>query len=209
MIALEEKILEDIKWRIDEISIIKIVVLRTTLSEQQKQILRRYTIPAFYSLWEGYVKDALRTYIEEINSLQLTTDQISSRILAHFVDTKYLKNLSTDFNKREPLISDLLQALKKPVMLPIELPTESNINLKVLNTILSRLNLQTLDNDRFKKRLDDFLNFRNRISHGDMKIPIDQTHIDKFSLLVIELMDEILLKISEGYKLKTYLSSNS
>jgi len=93
-------------------------------------------------------------------------------------------------------------------MLPIELPTESNINWRVINTILSRLNLATLD-DRFKKRLDDFLSFRNRISHGDMKIPIDQTHLDKFSLLVIELMDEILLKISEGYKLKTYLSSNS
>ena len=151
----------------------------------------------------------MRIYIEEINSLQLTTDQISFRILAHFVDTKYLKNLATDFNKRELRISNLLQALKDPIILPTELPTESNINLKVTNTILSRLNLPILDKDRFEKKLDDFLNFRNRISHGDMSVPIDQTHIDKFSLLVIELMNEILLKISEGYELRTYLSSNS
>ncbi len=129
--------------------------------------------------------------------------------MTHIVDTKYLKNLPTDFNKREQLVLKLSQELKNPVELPFDLPTESNINFKVINTVLSRLNLPMLPEDVFKKRLDDFLGFRNRISHGDMKIPIDQIHVDKFSPLVIELMHEILLEISEGYHQKTYLSSLS
>lgn len=192
MNALEETMGEDIKQRVEEIAVIKEIISRTLSSQQS--ILRKYTIPVFYSLWEGYVKESFEFYIKEINSL----------------DEKYskkLKNLSIDFNQREQCINDIRQALKNNEMeLPVTVSTESNVNLKIVNKLLSRFNLEKLPEERFKKRLDDFLKFRNRISHGETRIPIEQSHIDEFSRLVIELMDEIFLKMSEGYAQKTYRS---
>ena len=67
--------------------------------------------------------------------------------------------------------------------LPVTISTKSNVDLKIVNNLLSRFNLEKLPEERFEKRLDNFLKFRNRISHGETRIPIEQSHIDKFSSL--------------------------
>ncbi len=203
--TLREKIKDAIDWRIKEISILKTAPLHPGFSEEQKQVLKRHSIPAMYSLWEGFVKDSFDIYVDYINSLKLKIDVISPKILTHAVDVKHLKNISTDFEKRIDLVYDFWQYLKSDIVLPKELPTESNINHKIINKILDRFNLQSLPENPFSKQLDKFLFFRNRISHGDFSIPIQQSHIDEYSRLVIELMDELFIRIDDGYQKRSYL----
>jgi len=205
MTTLQEKIQNAIDWRIKEISILKTAPLHSDFSEEQKQVLKRHSIPAMYSLWEGFIKDSFDIYIDYLNSLKLGIDEIHPKILTHAVDMKHLKTISTDFEKRIDFVYDFWQYLKSDIVLPKELPTESNINHKVINKILDRFNLQILPEDPFKKQSDKFLSFRNRISHGDFSIPIRQSHIDEYSRLVIELMDELFIRIDDGYQKRTYL----
>ncbi len=185
MTTLQEKIQNAIDWRIKEISILKTAPLHSDFSEEQKQVLKRHSIPAMYSLWEGFIKDSFDIYIDYLNSLKLGIDEIHPKILTHAVDMKHLKTISTDFEKRIDFVY--------------------NINHKVINKILDRFNLQILPEDPFKKQSDKFLSFRNRISHGDFSIPIRQSHIDEYSRLVIELMDELFIRIDDGYQKRTYL----
>jgi len=209
MILLEEKLVEAKDRRVNEIAEIKVVALRSGLSDLQKQIIKKYAIPAFYSLWEGYFKEAAGIYISSVNSMHLPTNQLAPLLLAHSIDTKHkLYQLSGEFDKRADLIINLRNDLLGCLPIPTELPTESNINFKVANNILRRLCIRELSSQCFKEPLNKFLFFRNRISHGDFSIPIEQENIDEFSSLVEGLMDQILLNIIEGYSEQAYLDQN-
>ena len=51
-----KEILNDINWRFAEMSIIKTLPYKYNLSEMHRKILIKYSIPAIYSLWEGFIK---------------------------------------------------------------------------------------------------------------------------------------------------------
>jgi hypothetical protein len=218
MSLLEEKISNEIKWRTDEIATLKFLPFHSNLSDEQKRILKKHTIPALYSLWEGFVKDAFTHYIDEINSLNIILEDIAPELLAHSFDMHYMKNknylneVPKDFEKSVKRINlffnDFKDSINKNIaVIPSTLPTESNINHEVITKILIRFNLENLPKDPFERNLNKLLNFRNSIAHGDFSIPVKTETIEEFSQLVIQLMDEILLRIIDGYKNKTYLSN--
>lgn len=210
MIPLKEKLIEAKDRRVNEIAEIKIVALRSGLSDLQKQIIKKYAIPAFYSLWEGYFKEAAGIYISSINALHLPANQLAPLLLAHAIDTKHkLYQVPGEFNKRADLINNLRGDLLGCFPIPDELPTESNINFRVANKILRRLCIRELSSQDFERPLDKFLLFRNRISHGDFSIPIEQKNIDEFSSLVEGLMDQLLLNIIEGYSNDAYQTQSN
>jgi methyl-accepting chemotaxis protein len=216
--SLREKIISEIEWRTNEISTFKLLLLHSNLSDEEKRILKRHTIPALYALWEGFIKDAFSHYIDELNSLEISLDDIAPELLTHSIETHYLRNkeylneIPKDFKKSIKRIvkfaNDFKEDLSKnTLVIPKTLPTESNINYEVVIKILLRFNLAILPEKPFKKKLDDLLNFRNNFAHGDFSIPVKNENIDEFSQLVIDLMSEILLIIIDGFENKTYLSS--
>lgn len=217
MSFLQEKISCEIKWRTDEIATLKFLPFHSHLSDEQKQILKKHTIPALYSLWEGYVKDAFTHYIKEINSLCIAFDKIAPELLAHSIDIHYLKNkeylneVPKDFQKSIKRISHFVNNFKEEVdrntiVVPALLPTESNINYEIITKILIRFNLEILPKEPYEKDLNKLLRYRNSIAHGDFSIPIETQLIDEFSQLVIDLMSEILIRIDEGHTNRTYLA---
>ncbi len=217
MSFLKEKISREIKWRTDEIATLKFLPFHSHLSVEQKQILKKHTIPALYSLWEGFVKDAFTHYIKEINSLNITFDKIAPELLAHSIDTHYLRNnnylneIPKDFQKSIKRITNFVNDFKENVsrnivVIPATLPTESNINYDVITKLLIRFNLDILPKEPFEKNLNKLLMYRNSFAHGDFSIPIKTQTIDEFSQLVIDLMSEMLLKIDDGYTNQTYLA---
>lgn len=51
----EEAINSDLNWRLGEIAILKSLTVQSHLSERKKAIARKYSIPALYAVWEGYI----------------------------------------------------------------------------------------------------------------------------------------------------------
>lgn len=215
---LKEKISYEIEWRTNEIATLKFLPLHSNLSDEEKRILRRHTIPALYALWEGFVKDAFAHYIDELNNLEISFDDIAPELLTHSIETHYLRNkeylneIPKDFQKSikhiVKFVDDFKEDIaKNTIIIPKTLPTESNINYEVVTKILIRFNLELLPEKPFKKKLDDLLNFRNNFAHGDFSIPVKNEKIDEFSQLLIDLMSEILLRIIDGFESKTYLAN--
>ncbi len=236
MSNLKEKIKYELSWREGEIATLKMLPFHSNISFKEKGILMKHSIPALYSLWEGFVKDAFSHYIDEINALKITLDEITPALLTHAFDTHYICNqnylseIPKDFQKSIGRIIKFFDDFKQDidgniVVIPKSLPTESNINYEVINKILIRFNLEVLPKNTFIDRskdinlegcLNKLLNYRNKVAHGDYRNPVEQKDVeelgaivDEFSQLVIVLMGELLITIDKGYSNRTYIKNSS
>lgn len=198
---LEAEILAEIEWRVEELTVLKTLPIKRTLNAKERRIAIKFAIPNIYSTWEGYVKTVFRIYINELNSLSLRHDELNSKILSHCFDTKYPQittGVKNDFKDKCKFIDNFISDLARPISLEPKLPTESNINWKVLNKILERFNLEILPENPYKNALDDLLRIRNSVAHGENSIPIRQEEIDSNVNHVVKLMDETMFRILNG-----------
>ena len=204
---LESEILADIDWRVKELTSIKTLPLKRYLNKKETIIVSKFAIPNVYSIWEGYVKFVFRTYINEINTLNLKFDEFHTNVLSHSLDTKY-PQFSTGFSKDFPnkclFFDEFFNNLLNPITIDSKLPTESNINWKVLNKLLQRFNLREFSERPYKANLNDLLRIRNSVAHGENSIPITQSMIDDNVNKVTILMDEVMFRILEGCTNTTY-----
>ena len=205
--SLEAEILYEIDWRIKELTVLKILSVKRTINSNERNLIRKFAIPNIYSTWEGYVKAVFKIYINSINSLSLKALEINRNILVHSFDIKYPQittGVKNEFISKCSFIDKFITDLSNPITVETKLPTESNINWKVLNQLLLRFNLDPFPEKPYKQQLNDLLFIRNTVAHGDNSIPITQELIDTHIENVTKLMDVIMLKILNGCKTIAY-----
>jgi MAE_28990/MAE_18760-like HEPN len=203
----EKELLVEIEKREDELRVLKTFPLGKSLSEKQQAIAIKYAIPNIYSIWEGGVKTIFRIYVDKINSEGLHGNEMHPNLLIHAADMKYPQittGVANEFEKKKKFVSEFLIFTSSPIVIEHKLPTESNIKFKVINQILERLNLVPFPIKPYEKYLNDLLLFRNSIAHGESSIPIQQFMIDDCANHVVELMNELMFKVLEGYKNSTF-----
>lgn len=200
--TLHSGLVEDIKWREAELSSLRIIPYQYNVSDQHKTILLKYSIPAIYSLWEGFVRQAFYLYIRELNGLALKCDEIHKNILAHSLtmqDKLCLENVRNSFKSKCEFVECYQTAISQPVEIPMKLPTRSNINYEVIVELLTRFNLKSLP-AKYEKPLDKLLFFRNSFAHGDNSVPVDTATVEEFSQLVLNLMSDTVVIICDGFE---------
>lgn len=204
---LEREISDDIEIRTKELNLLTQICTNSNLDDTQKELILRFSISIVYSIWEGFVKNSIRKYINSINSLNLNFAQINQTILIHYLDSKYPQfttGLKDDFVEKHTFFDKVNQGLSR-ICIVEKLPTKSNINFDVLNDILYRLNLDKLSED-FKEDLNELLKYRNKVAHGDVySNAIDIELLTKIITNVINVMNEVLLIIRKGCDDNTYL----
>lgn len=197
----------DINWRMSELGSLKSIPLRYNLLPHHKDMIIKYTIPSLYSLWEGFVKNSFRKYIEEINSLNLPINSVHINLLVHSLtssDKLRLENPRNSFKSKKEFTEFYFEVISQPFAISEIIPTRSNVNFEVINEILLLFNLELLPK-KFEKPLSKLLLFRNSIAHGEVRIPVKIEDIEVFTQLLNDLMVEIILRIENGLNLKTFL----
>ncbi|HAQ41994.1 MAG TPA: hypothetical protein DCM73_14955 [Clostridiales bacterium] len=207
MDLLKDQLDNEITWRTDELSIIKTLPYLHAFSEKQKTVFQKYSIPAIYSLWEGFVVSSISIYIREINKLNINPHELDINILVHDIDCKLnLNNPRVHFEKKITFVNTFIEHIKSSnISISSTLPTESNVNYKVICKILTRVNLPALAEDVFQKKLDKLLRIRNHFAHGENSITVDDKLIAELIELVIHLMHEICNIILDGYNNRLFL----
>ena len=209
MINLEQELEADINWRLGEISALKTIPFRYSFLSKDKDLLIKYAIPAIYSLWEGFVVTSFQLYVRELNQLTLKSKEISLILLTHAIDNNEkldLRRSLVQMKDKVEFVELLSQFIESPIHINPKIPTKSNVTFNTLNNILLRFGLATMPEKPFRKKLDKLLLFRNAISHGEKSLPTKVEHIEEFSNTVIDLMSETAIKISDGYRHKSFLS---
>lgn len=198
---------EDIDWRMSELASLKSIPLRYNLLAHHKDMIIKYTIPSIYSLWEGFVKNAFRKYIEEINSLNLSIHDIHINLLVHSLtsrDKLRLENPRNSFKSKKEFTEYYFNIISQTFSISEIIPTKSNVTFEVINEILLLFNLELLPK-KFENPLNKLLLFRNSIAHGEVRIPAKIKDIEFFTELLNDLMVEIILRIETGLTMKTFL----
>lgn len=208
MTQFEKDIESDIYWRQGQLSILKSLVHRELLSEEQREALRRYSVPAIYSLWEGFLNNIFTLFITEVNSKSLKSSDLHINYVVYTFDKEDVTNITCgreDVTKRRKSFSRIIDMLNCEPFNVKHVTLESNANYKVLCKITDTLNLKRID-DSFRKPLDRLLNFRNAIAHGDNSIVVCDQDIDSFGSLVESLMENITVCVTDGLRSECYLA---
>lgn len=204
MNKLIEEIQEDINWRISQIADLKTIPLRYEMKIEHQNILIFYSVLSIYAIWEGYINKTFELLNNFLNQLNLNYANVHFNIITHSVDNKCnLNNARKDFKAKIKLVDEINKILDTPFIINAGIPTKSNVNWKVTNKILERYNIHPLDN-KYENILNKLLFFRNKIAHGENSIQVKREHVDEFSILVQDVMSDVMLNIKDYIENKKY-----
>ena len=200
-----DEILADIDWRISELATMKTMPIRYSFSPDHKVSYIKHSIPAIYSLWEGFVKSTFTIYSQHLNSLSLKRTEISLELLTHQLDSDCeFNNPRNNFTSKMRMVEKIDLTLNKIIKIKPHIPTESNVNYKVLSKILERYCISDID-ETYRKKLDKLLLFRNKISHGENALLVSFSLVTDFIKLVEDMMLDVVVNIENAEKLQTYM----
>lgn len=190
-----QEILADIEWRTSELATLKMIPIQYSFRNDHKDLHIKYSIPAIYAIWEGFVKNCFTIYSNHLNSLSITRNEISPELLTHQIDSECnFNNPRGNFSSKQKLVDMLDILFSDIILIKPSVPTESNVNLKVLNRILERFCVTQIE-EKHAKGLNKLLMFRNTIAHGENSLSVNMTHISEFISLVENLMLDIIISI--------------
>lgn len=188
---------QDIDWRVSELRKIKTIPIMYNLSDTDKKVIYFYSIPGIYAIWEGYLKNSFKLFSEFLNSKRLDCNEIHINLLTHAIENQCnLGDERRNFDKKISLINKIRYFYNGYVEFTSAIPTESNADFKVTNKILERFNIPAIENTH-KTPLNNLVNFRNKIAHGENSIVVEKEKVEEFVSLVENLMYEIINKIKE------------
>lgn len=199
-----DEIVSDIDWRISELAAIKSIPIKYSFRPDHKDIHIKYSIPAIYAIWEGFVKNCFVIYSNHLNTLSIKRDEISIQLLTHQLDSECdFNSPRVNFDSKQRMVSVIDSLLADIITIKPNVPTESNVNFKVLNKILERFCVDKID-DKYESGLNKLLRIRNTIAHGENSITVNMTHITEFTTLIENLMLDITINIDRNERVGTY-----
>ncbi|MBW1649684.1 MAG: hypothetical protein JRJ44_03195 [Deltaproteobacteria bacterium] len=222
MSDFENELLKIIEERQSALFEIERVVFtkRYNLSRKHFEIFSIQSIAMIYSIWEGFIQNAFRLYLDELNKKKIEFQKFGDSIVIFHMENTF-KQLKLYPQKDNGKISfylklkDFFSNKYHPVSSKIDL--KNNVNFEVLNKILKAFCLKPFKthwkdynhpNPNLKDCMYDFLRYRNSVAHGgDISSYEKVTHkvYKKYKKLVIDLMYEIQNKIAAGIKDETFL----
>ncbi|MEY3881833.1 MAG: hypothetical protein RIQ94_2629 [Pseudomonadota bacterium] len=210
---LEQEIRSDIDERQRLMLQIKTLYLRYSFNEKDEQLFLNYSIPTVYAVWEGFVQTAFRMYIQQLNRLNLTADNICKPILIHHLENKFkqFREYPKHPIKKASFFDGLDQFYTQRIIdINAVVNTESNVGFDVINRLLKNFNLAELSEYPEKKyslskELKTLLKIRNAVAHGQDSIIVNREDLESSIKLVEILMDLVLESIIKGFENKSYL----
>ena len=144
---LTKEIKSDIKEREGLMLKIKTFPLRYTLSECDETLYLKHSIPTIYAIWEGFIQTSFKSYIRELNKLNLTVETIHSEILVYHMGNSFsqFKNFPEEKKGKHNFfykLKDFYRAERFEITPTVN--TQSNVGFAVLNKILGAFHLEQI-----------------------------------------------------------------
>ncbi len=198
---------DELAWRKKELTTLNFLVSRSRPHEEGT--LLRAAVCLLYAHWEGFVKNAATGYICFVVAQRLKLNALAPNFLALGLLSNIQRDQYNIRTVRHELISILTSDLSDRFKINCEniISTESNLNIRALNTILSLVGLDN-SNYRGKKGIIDqrLLASRNSVAHGNY-LEIDGSDYDSLHRDVIQLIDQFRTDLENAAVLGRYRSS--
>lgn len=201
---LSNKIDEDLSWRKKELQYIKSQIPNNKSSKQEA--LLRSAIPILYAHWEGFVKVSTESYLKFVASKYIKHSELQPQFIALSL-AKLINDTSVNnIESRTAIIKNLLDTFNKSSNIPTKniINTKSNLNFSVFKEILFILSLSATPYIIYESYIDDLVDTRNHIAHGNQKIIDYMTCMnmfdDMFSIMEILKNDILNSAVLENFR---------
>lgn len=224
---MRESLEEEVFWRTEEIKFFKNQLVNFQ-NEQEKEKYRKSMVLILYSHLEGFLKVALTTYAQFLNSLNKKRNAFSYNLIATSMDgefkayenkdmkcKRFINNKIPDEKKihniyRRVNFLESSETLMNQAMFITDsaIDTESNVWYIVLQKNMYRMGLPLDLFQEFEKDIDSLVNRRNSIAHGSRHSGVKEDDYLKWETSVVSIMNEITRKIYSYAVNECYLRAN-
>ena len=179
-----------------------------------------------YSHFEGYVKIALQTYIEYLNSLCVLQKDVVPALAASGMHKEFIAYENLDrkcaifktalpedtalhrFYRRVDFIEQMNDFQNSVLHLEDSLiDTESNLWYVVLQKNLYKLGIPITLFDEHAREIDALANRRNSIAHGNSHAGVSKTEFSKWESKVQRILSDITLLLYDYANRQRYLKN--
>ncbi|MFL0076609.1 MAE_28990/MAE_18760 family HEPN-like nuclease [Tenacibaculum maritimum] len=202
---LTNLISEDYAWRRKELKLINDQIPDKPSPKQSAAL--RFSVPILYAHWEGFVKKSTEIYLEFVAKKYLKHNELKPQFIALSLSKK-LGNLEIkNLEEKSKAVEFLLDEFDKNsnILTTNVIQTKSNLRYKVFKEILFVVGIDEAKFSEFKGLIDDLVDARNNIAHGDyLRVDLKTFEImfDEIQQVMNSLKTEIENSaLSEEYKL--------
>lgn len=214
----------ELGWRQEELAFFKNQL--NEIPEDKKDKYRKSLILILYSHLEGYIKIALQTYIQFINSKNLSRKEVSTGLMVASMHKEFIAYENLDrkcdiFRKELPedgrlhrifrrvdFIENLHDFEEKQLYIDDQIiDTESNLWYIVLQKNLYKLGLPVDLFSDYQRDIDALVNRRNSIAHGDFKAGVTSREFEIWEDKVGRVMSNVMRLLYDYAKNSRYLNS--
>ena len=205
---LSDKIYGELSWRRKELTLIKSKIPVEKNSLQAAMI--RASIPLLYAHWEGFVKLTMSYYLEYVSNKYLKNNELKTQFVALSLQSKLGDLSNSNFENRTKIIDFIFNEINKQSNIPKKniINTKSNLRFDVLKEILFVLDLQDSHIDNQKDLINDLVDERNYIAHGEHKL-IDFSTFENFFYDTISLMEYLKTTIENNAIQENYKNASA
>ncbi len=202
MDAKEERLIHELEaereWRVNELRNIKLLYKAIDSEWGREEYSTSYlkmVIPMIYAHWEGYVVQSYKIIFEFINRLELSSSEVTPKILTYANNQgyDYLKGKHS-FSQKCEFTRRFLGILNKNIRIQGKIETNSNLKFEVLERLLDLFDIDISGFLRFKSKLNELVNIRNSIAHGENGYNITFEDAENHIEFITELIDELLVE---------------
>lgn len=195
--SLSTKLDDEFFWRRKELTLLKSKI-PTEKSSLQSAMLRS-ALPLLYAHWEGFVKLTMSYYLEYVSKKFLKHNQLKSTFIALSLQNKLGDLNNSSIENRTKIIDFILNDSTKQSNIPKKniINTKSNLKFEVLTEILFVLDLNDNHIENQKDLINDLVDARNHIAHGEQKL-IDYQTYENFYTDIIALMEYLKTTIENN-----------
>ena len=196
----------EISWRKHELSILKNAI--PTQSGKKRQAFLRMAIPILYAHWEGFVSNCSYFYLKYVKSKRLKHSELKEQFIVLSLRNKLGLFEAKNIETQTEIVHFLLENFNKRSNIPLKniINTKSNLKFKVFNEILYTIGIESSSFKRFESIIDDLVDLRNYIAHGENKV-VDKKTYEEFSREIIALMNYFKTQL-ENFALNEQFKQN-
>jgi len=215
---------DELAWRIEEVLFFQnqCAVLE---QDEQRDKFRRALVLLLYSNFEGFCKFSLNLYVTAINQEGIDCKDANYAIAAASLSDVFVTlrngdkkapefiNVSPDdtklhrFARDREFIERAFDLMARKVNIPDKVvDTESNLKPVVLRKNLYRLGLPHDQFSSLEPGIEQLLNLRNKIAHGESKQGIPEKLYEQLRTSAFHIMNGVASGLTEAISEKWYLA---
>ncbi|MBO6531715.1 MAG: hypothetical protein JJ885_15060 [Muricauda sp.] len=202
---LTKLISEDYAWRRKELKLINDQIPNNPSPRQSAAL--RFSVPILYAHWEGFVKKSTEIYLEFVAKKYLKHNELKPQFIALSLSKKLGSLEIKNLEEKSKAVEFLLDEFDKNsnILTTNVIQTKSNLKYKVFKEILFVVGIDESKFSEYKGLIDDLVDARNNIAHGDyLRVDLKTFEImfDEIQQVMNSLKTEIENSaLSEEYKL--------